>query len=465
MISNVKLSEDEINNSLVWNTNNELLLHADEKRNKMNRAVAILEEEIEEKNPSYVTGANIKRRASELRSLCLQIESQNNFENIVKEDIVRNADAASTMASFMFDITPSKFTRSGKHFSVGTYLLNLYGLSPKESPYNIILRMARNHDHNLTHKYFELTHTMRRRSRDVYLKGMLPALEERILPKVKKVLLDVADEFHFPRKDMSIDVFFDQICAGYSYFDGENKLASLDPNEILIYRDDNHKEHLFEGNIMLEGVHERIHSLHSGLSELSLPQFKGLITKEESYNSLHIPLSEGIARRSERLSLLFFFEKNKESLGLTEKDLEIMDYSSKYDLSRRSYQTLFSILKVMDATESQYSFDPYKKLAQITRIPGLLRDPYMMDDIPLSLNLYSVSSLIGSQYIKRCLQEVNEIYGREQVDENLGLISRGFMTGHWQIPIHYKFLKQEYIPRLEKMGILIPKDLDQRAVS
>lgn len=447
--------ESEIDKYLIWKTDNELLLHLDARRDELNKRIAMLEDQIEEKSPSQTTGRSIKQRAGDIRSLARQVKPATNFEEILLKDILMNSNAAFTFASFVFDKKPTRFTRSGQHFSVATYLRNYFGLIPRESPYNILLRTARNQDHHTIHRHYELTHSMRRRSRDVYLKGTLQDLEEKILPKVKKVMLDFAREMHMPQEGIkNFEVYFDQTRGGFSYYDGANKLASLDPTEIILYNDNNGQEKIFEGKIMLEGTHEKVHDLHRVFSEISFAGINGLIGSEESYNNMLMGLSEGIARRTERFSLMFFFKKHQEEFGLTNNDLEIMKYDSKFNIIRRANQTVYTILKIIQSTESLHNFDSYKKLSEITGIPLFARDPYIMDDLPLTGHMYYVSSLLGLQYVKKCIQETNEKYGKDQVDDNLGLILRGFMTGHWQFQAHYRFFNEEYLPRLEGLGCL-----------
>ena len=460
-IAETTLNSGDINKSLVWNTDKELLLDLDEKRYQLNRRLAMLEDQLEEKTPSPVTGRSIKRRSGDIISLLTQVTPDTNFESILIEDIVRNCIAASTYASFIFDKRPTKFTRSGKHFSVATFLRNFYGLVPRESPYNILLRVARNHEHKDIHRYYELTYSMQSESKDVYLKGELASLEERVLPRIKQVMLDFAKEMKVPEEKLKgFEVYLDQIGTGYAYFDSIHNIASLDPSKILLYKDKDGKEKIFEGISMVEAAHEKVHGLHSIFSESSFPRIIGLHGESDSYNSLNMGLSEGIARRTERYSIPFFFRKHKEELGLVNKDLEIMARHSQFHLIRRHYQTLFTVLTVMQNTESLNGFDRYKKLAEITGIPYFNRDHYLMDDLPIAGSTYFISSILGSQYIKKCMQETNEKYGREVVDNNMGIILRGFMTGNWQFQPHYRFFNEEYLPRLESIGIL-PKPISK----
>ncbi len=467
-MENIEATQKQIdpNKYLVWNTNNDFLLELDTNRNLLNKKLAILEDQVAEITPSIVTGRSIKRISSYIRQSLHQVDIQSNFEKILSEDIERNCIAAETYASFVFDKKLARFTRNGKHFSVATFLRNFYGLIPRESPYNLLLRESRNHKHDIIHKYFERIRSMEAKSRFVYLKDTLPKLEELVLPKVKKIMVDFALDMNMPKERLNdFELYFDQIGGGYAFYDGSNNLASLDPSKILVYKNKNGEQKIFEGIIISEATHENIHNLHSAFSDISFPRIIGLHGGSDSYNSLHVSLSEGIARRTERLSIPFYFEKHKKELGLSDKDLEIMDLHSQYHLIRRHYQTLYTIFTVMQNTESLPSFDRYKKLAEITGIPYFNRDHYLVDDVPLSGWMYFIGSILGSQYIKKCLQETNDKYGWESVDDNMGLILRGFMTGHWQVPTHYKFFNQEYLPKLESMGILVPKNLEQKAVS
>ena len=450
--------EDSNPEALVWTIKSPSLEKLDNLRFELNYDLGRLEHLLDNKIPNKVTCEYIKQTVKEIKRRARRVTISSNFEDILREDIMRNAAAAQSIIDFISDFDESLnntiYARKNKsrkigHFKVLSYLKEFYGHKiPIQTPYATLVRLTQHLDHRAIDTYSRKVYKILALSQEIYIEGLFSKAKNEILPLTKDVISIFGEFLGLSKEDLNVKVELDITNRKYSYFHSGTFYASIDPNEIYFYREDGEDKE-FLGHFLLEAIHEGTHAVHEIISGRTFPNSRALSPMEFAYNEIHMPLTEGIARMNERFWIPFIVEKNKRRFRVNDKDIEAMSFISKFDLARRIPQTLYTVLKVRENNESP-SPNSLKELSRIMGLPIFRRDQYFLDDESLHESMYNIGTLLGTDYVKRTMKGLNVEFGYIKVNRNMPIILRGFLSGMWQLPTHYRFLKEEYLPRARR---------------
>lgn len=436
---------------MIWEVKNKALSDLDRYRSELNFAVSILEDQLSEKtaSPSEITGKEIRDYAGFIKEKTESLTLTESFDIVLARDIIRNCEGAVSFSDFFFNPKNFASRNDGKNFSVATYLTQFYGIILGQTPYAILERIAGNQRVKRDiHQYFKKAHHIKKSSKDMSLDGMLEKAQVEVLPVLERFCMDQGLYFLVPPEEIrQIEITLDKTNSEINYYDADNRVSVLDPNEIHYYEKDGEKK-LFNGSILQNGMHEGGHAFDHVISRTSFPEVPGLWPSESRYNNLHLGLFEGIARMLERILVPQMVKKNPERYKVSSEETELMMYDSKYHLVKRTYKTIYSVLKARGNMESQPGFNVLKELERITGVMWR-RDPNLLPELSLTIECpYQIGTLIGADYVKRKLKKLNQKYGRETIDKHMPLVLRGFF-GYWQLSCHSDFYDL-YIERAEK---------------
>ncbi len=437
--------EEPKENEFIWKLKNKALIKLDKERSRLNYHISRLEELTRDGNPSEVTGEGIRRSSILIKKQAKRIQSMSKFEDIVKEDITRNAEAAIAICDYHFG---SNSKKQETKFSIAEFLKSFYGEKlPFETPLALISRLARGVDHVFLDEYSRRTHDMKTLSKNIYLKETFLKAEQDILPISNDIRETIAEFLFIPKEEFPILFYLDPTNSKESEFHSDYKISSIDPNKIYFFKK-NGEERLFLGSYYIEVSHETGHGAHHKISEKSLENLEGLIPLENTYNYVHTGKAEGNARLIEDFSNVVIFDKNRKQFKLSRNDIETMKSISEYDIVRKIWPTYFDVLSIMAKTDPR--INPHKKFADMTGIRSFELDTTLLEQRSFFITLYDFSTIAGVYQNRRIIKKLNEKYGRKTVDKNINLILNGMLIGYWMLPTGYRFFMEEYLPRAER---------------
>lgn len=374
----------------------------------------------------------------------------NAFDRLVVEDISKNSQIAHHYHEYMYD--------KNSKMRVGAFISNLFG----NSSYSRLLQSVRprTYPHKDLHRDNELMHCLTSRAIDSdiilntqgnkYFKGLKSKLQQELKQNKKFV-----DEF-YTKKGVLEEVTdynfeFASPGSGFSFWEGHNLLAAIDPDRLLCYKQKGKKEHQFyDAFVKLIGIHEVGHGLHEMLSAKTMPL--GMRAGPETYTPIiHGPNGEGVALSCENAAIKFLRE-NKKRFHTSEKDVDRAASNLKTYIPKKLLKVAHDVLEMKDLEERENENFPdslyresHEALVNLTGIKRC-RDIFSFDDEEFETALQHMTYFFGEKRINSLIQDMK----KQRVPEDVRMSA--LFTGFWCSPEAQKrFLFDLYLPRVMKI--------------
>lgn len=439
----------------VWRISDKQVEGIDADRAELNKYCSMLQDQSYGDPPPYLYQSldTLKAIKDCLKKLTKNISKAKNkqlepFDSFILQDAERNVEIVRAYYDYLYN------TKS--NMRIGEFLSKVFG----RGAYSTLLQSItpENFPHDTLHKESQLKHPIEQRKIDTEVifenlsnplfsdlrKGFKDQLEK-TRDFVNQFFLDTGilteiSDYHFE---------FAPRGGGFSFWDGSNLLAAIDPDRVLCYKDAE-KYKLFNGLIHIIGAHELCHGLEEILSEKTMPT--GLRAEPGTFfQPVHSSSAEGKALLIEE-NVMNYIEKNKEKLNLSQEEIDITRYFIQNYVPKKMTLAVADILKLKEIAEisnknfpENFCVEAHEKLAKLTKIPRYLVDYYLLDDRAFAETLSDLPYFFGQRKIRKLVDKMKV----QEIPENI--IFTSLLSGVWcSLETQEKFIFQLYLPEVMK---------------